>query len=112
MTAAADSTRWRDKKARSLREAARAACKKAATEHLPIAAAVSADPLRWHAEALVKTGHVHGTAGGREAVISPGDARALAADLGSVSVESGDWRGLTVERRDFDAYLEWLRTVW
>jgi len=97
---------WRDNKPRSLREAARAAAGIAEREHLPIAAAVGGDVLRWHAEAMLKTIPVHGTKNGR-----PGLAAAAGLDADLASVSTG-WRDLTVERRDFDSYLAWLRTVW
>jgi hypothetical protein len=87
---------WRDKKARPLRDAAQAACEIAAAEHLPIDAALGADALRWHAEAMLKTIPVSGLQDGMAAVDGGPDG----------------WRGLTVERHDFDAYLAWLRTVW
>jgi hypothetical protein len=99
---------WRDKKARSLREAARTAAKVAATEHLPIAASLGTDALRWHAEAMLKTVPVHGLRDG-QAGLAGGT---LDAALIGAHADNGDWSELTVDRRDFDAYLAWLRTVW
>ena len=100
---------WRDKKPRSLREAAQAACDIAAAEHLPIAATLNGDALRWHAEAMLKTVAVHGTRDGRPGLLAVGGGSALENDLSSLS--SG-WRDLNIERHDFDSYLEWLRSVW
>jgi len=97
---------WRDKKPRLLREAARAAAAVAAAEHLPIAAALGGDALRWHAEAMLKTIPVHGIKDGRAGVVGFAE---LDRELAGLAT---GWRGLTVERVDFEAYLAWLRTVW
>jgi len=100
---------WRDKKPRALREAARTACDIAAAEQMPIAVTLNGDALRWHAEAMLKTVPVHGTKDGKPGVLAAGDGLAFDAELSSLA--SG-WRDLSIERRDFDSYLEWLRTVW
>lgn len=103
---------WRDKRARSLHEAARAACDVAAAEHMPIAAALNGEALRWHAEAILKTVPVRGTKDGRSGPVAFKDGAQLTADLDAFDTKAGGWRELKVERHDFDAYLDWLRTIW
>ena len=103
---------WRDKGTRSLHEAARAACDVAAAEHLPIAAALNGEALRWHAEAILKTVPVHGTKDGRPGPVAFKDGVRLTADLDAFDAKAGGWRDLTVERKDFNTYLSWLRSVW
>jgi len=102
----AEAKAWRDNKPRSLREAAKEACAIATAEHLPIAATLGGDALRWHAEAMLKTIPVHGSKDGRAGVVAAAE---LDGDLAGLA--SG-WRDLTVERQAFDSYLKWLRTVW
>jgi hypothetical protein len=103
---------WRDKKARSLHEAAQAARDVAAAEHLPIAAALNGEALRWHAEAILKTVPVHGTKDGHAGAVALKDGAQLTADLNAIDAKAGGWRDLTVERKDFNTYLAWLRSVW
>ena len=107
-TAGAKRHPWRDKRPRSLREAARAARDVAAAEQLPIHATTTGDPVRWHAEAMLKTIAVHGARDGLCAVMDRSGALELDAELQSAD----GWRDLTVERPEFDAYLAWLRSVW
>ena len=102
----------RDNRSRSLHEAAQAAHDVAAAEHLPIDAALNGAPLRWHAEAILKTVPVHGTKDGRSGPVAFKDGAQLTTDLNAFDTKTGGWRDLKVERKDFDAYLAWLRTVW
>ena len=103
---------WRDKRARTLHEAARAARDIAAVEHLPITATLNGEALRWHAEAILKTVPVHGTKDGRSGLVAFKDGAQLTADFDAFYAKTGGWHDLKVERKDFDAYLAWLRTIW
>jgi hypothetical protein len=103
---------WRDKRARPLHEAAQAARDVAAAEHLPIAAALNGEALRWHAESILKTVPVHGTKDGHAGPVAFKDGAHLTADLSGIDAKAGGWRDLTVERKAFDTYLAWLRSVW
>lgn len=107
-TTAAKRDLWRDKRPRSLREAARAARDVAAVEHLPIHAVATGDAVRWHAEAMLKTITVHGTRKGLAGILARNSGLALDGELQSMD----GWSNLTIERADFDTYMAWLRSIW
>jgi hypothetical protein len=95
-----------------LHEAALAARDAAEAEHLPIAATLNGEALRWHAEAILKTVPVHGTKDGYAGPVACKDGARLTADLDAFDTKTDGWRDLMVERKDFNTYLAWLRSVW
>lgn len=94
-------------KTHSLADAAQLAADFAAAEHLPIAATVT-DAIRWHSETILKTVPVYGKRGHFSERVPAG------AELQGDKALTGDgeWTNLEVNGRDFEGYLEWLRTFW
>jgi hypothetical protein len=95
-------------KARTLEQAAHAAHEIAAAEHLPIDAAHTADPERWHREAILKMVPVYGTRL-QSAERVPASARL---DGDRAAADTGEWSDLTVRAPDFRRYLDWLHSIW
>lgn len=95
-------------KTRSLEQAAHAASEIAAAEHLPIAAAHTSDPERWHRENILKIVPVYGSRNRRSERVPP--SAHLIDDRAAANL--CEWSDLKVKGADFQRYLDWLHSVW
>jgi hypothetical protein len=95
-------------KTRTLEQAAQAACAIAAAERLPIDAASTGSPERWHREAILKVVPVYGTRDRRSERV-PATAQ-LTGDR--AEADMGQWSDLKVKPADFRRYLDWLHSIW
>lgn len=95
-------------KTRSLEQAAHAASEIAAAEHLPITAAHTGDPERWHRENILKIVPVYGSRN-RLSERVPASAHL---DGNRAMTDLCEWSDLRVKGTDFQRYLDWLHSVW
>ena len=95
-------------KTRSLDQAAHAANAIAAAEQLPVNAAVTTDPERWHRETILKMVPVYGTRMRADERV-PSTARL---DGNRAAADTGEWSDLKVKAPDFQRYIDWLHSIW
>ena len=113
---------WSGNNTRSLREAARLAHALADGEGLPVAKTITQDGHAidtdgWYAKSILNTVPVYGTRAGAalsERIATQGGLHLTngAENLGQDAQAQPVWCNLHVKRKDFERYIDWLRSVW